>query len=102
MQHKQNKIMSLKEFLISIGRLPKDGDSLKEDHQQTDDAINISEGQEKSGSDVKMQMIGDVFDIYKKLGYDKLPDYVQINAPGWQGNPSPCEVPDHNRDKQSY
>jgi hypothetical protein len=26
---------------------------------------------------------------------------VKINAPGWQGNPSSCQVPDHNRDKQS-
>jgi hypothetical protein len=75
--------MNLKEFLISIGRLP-DNEDLEGNYNKMDQKSAIPP---KDNQINKYKTIGDIFDYYKENGNESLPDNIQINVPGWPGRP---------------
>ena len=87
LEFKQNKVIKLKNWQMQKSEL----------YNEITENSSTDNGKNKKS----FQTIGEIFDCYRQLGYDKLPDDVQINAPGWLGNPSQWEVSDHNRDKHS-
>jgi hypothetical protein len=76
-------IMNLKEYLISIGRLP-DNKNSKGNYSKKDQESAIAPKEEQT---YKYKTIGDIIDYYKENGNESLPDNVQINIPGWPGRP---------------
>jgi hypothetical protein len=63
--------MNLKEYLISIGRLPENVSSERET-------------EESFSKEPKNQTIGEVFDLMKEKYEDKLPaNFLGVNAENW-------------------
>jgi len=79
--------MNLKEFLISIGRLPNDKGLTEKDNKKNQGLTDISEGNTVSESNKRYNTLGEIFDYYKQRDYNSLPDNIQINVPGWPGRP---------------
>lgn len=67
--------MNLKEYLISIGRLPE-----PEEEQNAKVENQILE------KELEYQNIGEFFNLLR-LRHKSFPDNIQINIPGWEGNP---------------
>jgi hypothetical protein len=75
--------MNLKEFLISIGRLP-DNEDLDGNYSEKDQESAMAPKETQTNV---YRTIGDIIDYYKEQGNESLPDNIQINAPGWPGRP---------------
>lgn len=65
--------MDLKEFLISIGRLPREEKTL--DNLKHDDSELLQADDESTST--KYQTVGEMYNYYKKLGYEKVPYNAQ-------------------------